>query len=142
MSNNITDNILSNFNTVEDLKQYATSQYTTIIAQTKKINELERKVESLTSKLQEAEKQVAVSSALSIDQGEGTSDTETVCVIQIAMLKGLAMNRELTLEEVKKLEIFAKTLQLLKGKAVDEKKKEQAPALSTEDLLKLVDSMG
>lgn len=141
MSDDITNKILDNFNNVDDLKEYASSQYKTIIMQSKKITELERKAESLESKLQEAEKKVAVSSAFSIDQPEGTSDTETTCVIQIAMLKGLAMNRELTLEETKKLEIFAKTLQMLKGKVVEEKKKEQPTKISTADLLKLVDGL-
>lgn len=142
MSNEITDKILSNFTDIEDLKQYASSQYTTIITQSKKITELERKVESLDSKLQAAEKQAAVSSVLSIDQPEGQSDTEVVCVVQIAMLKGLAMNRELTLEETKKLEVFAKTLQMLKGKPVTEdKKKDGGAKLTTEQLLALASSL-
>jgi uncharacterized coiled-coil DUF342 family protein len=141
MSDQITNNILDNFSSIDDVKEYASSQYKTIITQSKKITELERKVESLTVKLQEAEKQVAVSNALTLDQPEGTSDTETTCIVQIAMLKGLAMNRELTLEETKKLEIFAKTLQLIKGKNHEEKKKEQPTALSTADLLRLVDSI-
>lgn len=143
MSDNITNKILDNFDTVEDLRQYASSQYTTIIAQSKKITELERKVESLDSKLIEAERKVAVTSSLSIEQPEGQSDTEVVCVVQIAMLKGLAMNRELTLEESKKLDIFCKILQLLKGKPVKEedKKKESMSKLSTEQLLALANGL-
>jgi hypothetical protein len=142
MSDEITNRILNNFNNVDDLKEYASSQYKTIITQSKKITELERKVESLESKLQESEKKVAVNSALSLDQPEGSSDVETTCMIQIAMLKGLAMNRELTLEETKKLEIFAKTILAVRGKqASEEKKKESAPKLTTEQLLAMANSL-
>jgi len=143
MSDDITNKILDSFGSVDDIKEYASSQYKTIIAQSKKITELERKTEILETKLADAEKRVAVSSALSIDQPEGISDTETTCVIQIAMLKGLAMNRELTLEETKKLEIFAKTLQMLKGKIPTEsdKKKESGSRLTTEQLMALAGSL-
>lgn len=143
MSNAITDKIIGSFENVDDLKEYCTSQYTTIIAQSKKIHELEKKLETLEQKLVDSERKVNVASALSIEQVEGTSDTETVCVIQIAMLKGLAMNRELVLEEVKKLEIFAKTLMLIRGKPVaeDTKKKESGSRLTTEQLLALASSL-
>lgn len=143
MSDDITNKILDSFDSVDDIKEYASSQYKVIITQSRKISELERAVETLNTKLADAEKRVAVSSVLSIDQPEGTSDTETTCVIQIAMLKGLAMNRELTLEEVKKLEIFAKTLQMLKGKIPTEsdKKKESGSRLTTEQLMALAGSL-
>lgn len=142
MSDEITNRILNNFTNVDDLKEYASSQYRTIITQSKKITELERKVESLESKLQESEKKAAVNSVLSLDQPEGSSDVETTCMIQIAMLKGLAMNRELTLEETKKLEIFAKTILAVRGKPVaEEKKKDSAPRLTTEQLLAMANSL-
>jgi len=84
-----------------------------------------------------------VSSSLSIEQPEGQSDTETVCVIQIAMLKGLAMNKELTLEETKKLEVFAKTLQMIRGKPTSDsdKKRDVGTKLTTEQLLALASSL-
>ena len=142
MSKDITNKILDNFDTVDDLKQYASSQYSTIITQSKKIHELESKLEKLEERLLESERKEAVSSALNVEQPEGQSDTETACIIQIAMLKGLAMNRELTLEEVKKLEIFAKTLQMMRGKInTEDKKKEQPSKISTADLLRLVDGL-
>lgn len=143
MSDDITNKILANFESVEDIKEYASSQYKTIIAQSKKITELERKTEVLEVKLAEAEKKIAVSSSLSIEQPEGQSDTETVCVVQIAMLKGLAMNKELTLEETKKLEVFAKTLQMIRGKPTGEsdKKKDSGTKLTTEQLLALAGSL-
>lgn len=142
MSDDITNKILDSFSDVEDLKEYASSQYKTIITQSKKITELERKSEILETKLADAEKRVSVSNALSVDQPEGQSDTETACVVQIAMLKGLAMNRELTLEEVKKLEIFAKTLQMMKGKIVaEDKNKSGGSRLTTEQLMALAGSL-
>lgn len=142
MSDNITNKILDSFENIEDLKEYSSSQYKTIISQSKKITELERKVEGLESKLFESEKKAIVNSALAIDP-EGASDTETACLIQIAMIKGLAMNRELTLEETKKLEIFAKTLLLIRGKevSVEEKRKEQGSKLTLEQLMQLSNSL-
>jgi hypothetical protein len=143
MSKEITDKILSTFESLEDMKEYASSQYLTIITQSKKITELERKTEVLETKLADAEKRAAVSSSLSIEQPEGQSDTETVCVIQIAMLKGLAMNKELTLEETKKLEVFAKTLQMIRGKPTSDsdKKRDVGTKLTTEQLLALASSL-
>jgi uncharacterized coiled-coil DUF342 family protein len=140
-SDEITNKILSSFEDITDLKEYANSQYKTIITQSKKITELERKVDQLTSSLDNAEKRVAVANTLAPNQEEN-SDTETTCLVQLAMLKGLAMNRELTLEEVKKLEILAKTLMLIKGKpSKEEKEKDNGKRISTEELLKLVGSL-
>lgn len=142
MSEIITNKILDSFSNTEDLKEYASSQYKTIITQSRKINDLEKKVESLEHKLAEAEKKAAVSSALSIQQDEGSSDTETICVIQVAMLKGLAMNRELTLEECKKLEAYTKVMLSLKGKStIEDKQKDVGSKLTTEQLMALAASL-
>lgn len=132
MSNEL--KILDTITNIEDLKEYANTQYKTIVVQTKKIHELEKSIEVLENKLKETENKSVTTSTLAIDAEEQT-DTETTCVVQIAMIKGLAMNRELTLEEVKKLEILAKTLMLIKGKNTEEKKKDNSANMSTEQLL-------
>lgn len=134
------NNTINNINTIEELKDYANSQYTVIVTQTKKISDLNTKLEDLEKKLKDVEKQELVTNTLSIDQ-EKNSDVETTCVVQIAMLKGLAMSRELTLEETKKLEIFAKTLQLMKGKNVEDKNRDKGAKLTTEQLLSLASNL-
>jgi hypothetical protein len=50
------------------------------------------------------------------------------------------MNRELTLEECKKTEIYVKTLQTIRGKVVEkEKNTEVSKRLTTAELMELVD---
>lgn len=121
-------------------KDYIEAQTKTILAQSKKISELERKLEDAELKLMKAEKQETVNNVLSLDTEGKNSDAETTCLVQLALIRGLAVNRELTLEEVKKLEILTKTLCLIRGKTSDEKKKDESTKkLSTADLLKLVD---
>ena len=69
-----------------------------------------------------------------------TSDEETICVVQLAILKSLAMNRELTLEECKKTEIFCKVLKDIRNK-VTKKDEPTASNLSDADLLKAMNEM-
>lgn len=139
MSNKVTDKILDNFNSIEELKDYASAQFSTILAQSKKITDLERKLEEAELRLAKAEQQNSIQSALNPSQEQG-SDAETTCLVQLAIIKGNSMTRELTLEETKKLEILTKTLILARGKTVEDPKKQkikEVEAMSTEDLLKL-----
>lgn len=143
MSNAIVDKIIGGFDNTEDLKEYCSSQYTTIITQSKKIHEQDKRIETLEAKLVASEQKANIASALSVDQVEGNTDAETICIVQLAILKGVAMSRELVLEECKKAEIFTKILMLLKGKTVSDetKKKETSRKLTTEELLSLASSL-
>jgi hypothetical protein len=125
----------------DELKKHSESQYMIITEQTKKIFELESKTDHLSSRLAESETKLLASSSLNIDQEEN-SDAETVCVVQIAMLKSLAMNRELTLEETKKVEILVKTLYLIKGRTSNKDTKQFGANLTTEQLLSLASNIG
>jgi hypothetical protein len=139
--NDVTKKIVDSIKDFDDLKEYSNAQYATIVAQSKKITELERKLEACEAKLIKAEQSNIVASSLNPDQENKGSDAETICLIQLALLCGAAKNGELTLEETKKVEIYAKTLQLLRGKPVEDKKKQNTgKALSNEDLLKLMNS--
>lgn len=137
--NKITNKILDNFDTVEELKDYASAQFSTILEQSKKISRLEKELESIQEKLIKAEQSININSALSPNQDKG-SDAETTCLVQLAIIKANSMSRELTLEETKKLEILTKTLILARGKTVDQDKAnkvKQVEAMSTEELLKM-----
>jgi len=125
----------------EDLKQYADAQYKTILAQSKKIGELETANEELMKRLGEMSNQNATLKASeSLSAGQfSTDDVETTCVLQLARIKELALHRELTLEESKKFETFSKVLRDHRGKP-DPKNKESIETMSSEDLLKLMDS--
>lgn len=140
--NDVTNKIVDSIKDFEDLKEYSNAQYSTIVAQSKKITELERKVESLESKLAKSEQQNTVASVLNPVQGDNGSDAETICLIQLALLLGSAKNGELTLEETKKVEIYSKTLQMIKGKDIGDKKKaDSGKALTNEELMMLMNSM-
>ena len=133
---------LDTFNDIQDLKEYSNAQYKTIVAQSKKISELERKLETSETKLAKSEQTNTISDSLNKDQSQGTNgDGETICLIQLALLRAAAMVGELTLEETKKVEIYVKTLQLIKGKNPEEKKaKDTGRKLTNEELIALMSS--
>lgn len=139
----VTQKIVDTFTEIEDLREYSNSQYKVIVSQSKKISELERKLESTESKLAKSEQTNTVNGALVIDQTGGTnSDGETICMIQLALLRAAAMNGELTLEETKKVEIYVKTLQVIKGKGTEDKKpKDTGRALTNDELIALMSTV-
>jgi len=139
--NAVTGKIIDSIKDFDDLKEYSNAQYATIVAQSKKITELERKLESLEGKLIKSEQANTVNSVLSPSQEGKGSDAETICLIQLALLLGAAKNGELTLEETKKVEIYSKTLQMLKGKDIDKKPADTGKALTNEELMMLMNSM-
>jgi hypothetical protein len=123
---------------LDELKNYSKAQHLTITAQCKKINELERKIEAADTKILRLEQTETTSSVLSKEGQE--SDGERICLVQLAILSGMSMNRELTLEECKKTEIYVKTLQTIRGKVVEkEKNTEVSKRLTTAELMELVD---
>jgi hypothetical protein len=139
----VTQKIVDTFTEIEDLREYSNSQYKVIVSQSKKISELERKLESTESKLAKSEQKGTITNALSADQtGGSNSDGETICLIQLALLRASAMNAELTLEETKKVEIYVKTLQVIKGKGTEDKKpKDTGRALTNDELIALMSTV-
>lgn len=63
---------------------------------------------------------------------------EKICTTQIKYLAELSENRELTLDEVKKLEILVKTLFMIRGKTIDIPKKKSSDSLKNEDLMRII----
>lgn len=121
----------------EDLKSFATAQYNTMIIQAKKIQKLDEQLAA--AQLQLDKKTNEVTAYSSLDKNNDNNDAETTCLVQLAVLKGKAMLCELTLEETKKVEIYAKTLNLIRTKKTDEDTENQAVKKSdTRDLLLLV----
>jgi regulator of replication initiation timing len=131
-------------NTDVDQKAYIKAQSSTIISQTKEINSLKRELEKLAKEnerlLFENTRLVAVNPEES--SKFQSSDEETICVVQLAILKNYAMSRELTMEECKKTEIYVKTLKEIRGKKIMADDGEKVEALSNEELLKLMESVG
>jgi hypothetical protein len=145
MKNDSIDKLAEEYaSTDNDQQAYNKALSSTIISQTKEINNLKRETEKLAKENERLLMENAQLKALAPqEQGQfATSDEETICVVQLAILKNTALTRELTLEETKKTEIYVKTLKEIRGKkvmAVDEE--EKVEKLSNEDLLKLMESV-
>ena len=131
-------------NTDSDLIALSKAQSKTIVSQSKEITELKKQKEQLEEEVKRLHTEVVTLKATGAAGGTqqfSTSSSETICVVQLAMLEQLSMNRELTLEESKKVELFSKVLRDERGKAA--KSEEDTPAkLSNEDLLKAMQSLG
>lgn len=104
-----------------DLKEYMelkatnVAQYKTIVELSKKIQEKEKEINHLKSMLESTvpifEKTENISSPLQLSG----DDEETICRTQIRLLREIALKDELTLEQTKKFEIYAKTLMNIKN---------------------------
>lgn len=131
-------------NTDSDLIALSKAQSKTIVSQSKEITELKKQKEQLEEEVKRLATEnitLKAQSSAGGNQQFSTSSSETICVVQLAMLEQLSMNRELTLEESKKVELFSKVLRDERGKSL--KTEEDTPAkLSNEDLLKAMQSLG
>lgn len=127
-----------------DLIALSKAQSKTIVAQSKEITQLKKQKEQLEEEVKRLHTEVITLKATGGAAGGqqfNTTSSETICVVQLAMLEQLSMNRELTLEESKKVELFSKVLRDERGKAA--KQEEDTPAkLSNEELLKAMEAMG
>ncbi len=120
------------FDDQEDLKVFAEAQTKTIINLNKKINELNDEIKHLKSVLSKS------TPIISTNLIEESDDEETIARMQLRLLKNVSLERELTYEETKKVDIYAKLLLTLMGR--NKNKVSPGKDLSTEDLLKLVES--
>lgn len=136
MKNSI-DKMAEQFTSVEELQAYCDSQYKTILSLNKRISDQEAEL----NKLREEKVKAAVSQTIEAagnDQFKVT-DEETICVVQLALLKAHSMERELITDEVKRVEVLVKTLLAIRGR--DTKKAEKDTSnMSTEELLKHFDN--
>lgn len=124
-----------------DLIALSKAQSKTIVAQSKEITQLTKMKEKLEEEVKRLSTEVITIKATSGGgQQFATSSSETICVVQLAMLEQLALQRELTVDESKKVELFSKVLRDEKNKAA---KTEEAPVrISDADLIKAMQSMG
>jgi hypothetical protein len=124
----------------EDAKAYQKAQASVVVNLTRQNNELRKKLEEMSSQLEtltiENTKLKALGNGTEIQPG---NDAETICLVQLALLNNYSMQRELTLEETKKAEIFTKSLLLLRGK---QEKRDEAPKISDAELMAALKDMG
>lgn len=141
MSNDTVDKMAEVYASDEDdSKAYQKAQASVVVNLTRQNNELRKKLEELASQIEkltiENTRMKALGDGTSIEPG---NDAETICLVQLALLNNYSMQRELTLEECKKAEIYTKTLLSLRGK---QDKKDEAPKISDEELMAALKEMG
>lgn len=139
MSNKSIDKMAEQFTSLEELQAYCDSQYKTLLTLNQKINSQNEEIVKLQALNSSLKKDLAISNAGPKPEGQfTTTDEETICVIQIAMLKIVSMERELIMDETKRLEIFVKTLLAIRGREV-KPTKNTTDGMSTAELLKQYD---
>jgi hypothetical protein len=132
------DKMLEQFKDAASLQKYAEAQYKTILSLSRKVKVLEEEnvelkdlLEKSTPLLQE-EKQNFIAY-----QVEASSDEEMIAKVQLARMKEISMDRELTLEEAKRVEIFTK---ILLSKGSSSSISIQTQKMNNDDLLKMLDN--
>lgn len=142
--NNSIDRLADQYtDTDSDAKAYQKAQASTIVAQTRQINEIRKKLEEISRQCEILTIENTKLKALAPASGlEATiPDEESICLVQLALINNMSMQRELTLEETKKTEIYSKVLQSIRGKKPEEKE-QSIGNLSNEDLLAAMKAMG
>lgn len=126
----------------DDAKAYQKAQASVVVNLTRQNNDLRKKIEEMSGQLEqmtiENTRLKALGNGTEIEKGK---DAEMICEVQLALLNNYSMQRELTLEETKKAEIFTKTLVLLRSKQ-DSKQVNTIGALSNEELMEAMKSLG
>jgi hypothetical protein len=118
----------------KDTKMFVEAQMSTIIELNKKVMKLEMEKKSLEYKMSEM---VIATPQINPNLFDIT-DEETICLTQIALLRGLAMQRELNTEESKRFEVYHKVMNNLRGKKAEEKP--DFASVDTDNLLKMIES--
>ena len=132
------DKMLEQATDFASLKKYAEAQYKTILSLSKKVKVLEEEnielkdlLEKSTPVLNEEKKEFIAY------QVEAASDEEMIAKVQLARMKEISMDRELTLEEAKRVEIFTK---ILSAKGSSSSITVQTQKMDSDDLLKMLDN--
>lgn len=102
------------FKEYAELKAFSEAQNKTIIDLTKKINQKDEEIVHLKAILEKSTPIIA--SDKTPAQTLLTDDEESICRMQLRKLRDISMSRELTLEETKKVDIYAKLLLNFKEK--------------------------
>ncbi len=132
------DKMLEQIKDFASLQKYAEAQYKTILSLSRKVKVLEEEnvelkdlLEKSTPVLNEEKKNFIAY------QVEASSDEEMIAKVQLARMKEISMDRELTLEEAKRVEIFTK---ILNTKGSSSSISVQTQKMDNNDLLKMLDN--
>jgi hypothetical protein len=130
------DSMVKQFKDFGELKEYSNAQFNTIIELNKQINKLKEENEHLQRLLETGvQKQSGADLTPFI-----ISPEEEICLTQLRILNDISKRSSLTLEECRKVEIYAKILSSLRGQTKDVKGEHKN--VDTKELLKLAESIG
>lgn len=136
------DSLISQMKSEEELKAFINSQF-------KQITQLTKQIKDLETKLLESKEKVKQNNNLSVinqtqvptqqqDFSIPSEDSKVIAQVQLKMIKELSFERELTLEETKKVQIFNEILKVKEDKPVT--LKANAKVLKENDLLSLIEN--
>lgn len=106
------DKMIQTFKTLEDLQAFAKAQQKTLIDLTKKLKTSEEEIKHLKKLLEGAVP--VINSPAKIDFS--TNDEESIAREQLYLLKKISADRELNMEETRRVEIYSKILIAIKDK--------------------------
>jgi acetolactate synthase small subunit len=106
------DKMLQQFGTIEELQAFCRAQQKTLIDMTKKLKASDDEIKHLKKLLEGAVPVINAPAKIDLS----SNDEEAIAREQLYLLKKLSSERELTLEETKRYEIFSKMLTTLKDK--------------------------
>ena len=104
------EKMLEEFKSVAELQTFAEAQYKTIQDLTKKNKDLKDEIKNLKKQLENGVGVPVTNESSSITVLSTGTDEEIIAKVQLAKLKEISYERELTLEETKRTEIFSKIL--------------------------------
>ena len=132
------DKMLERFKDMSSLQKYAEAQYKTILSLSRRVKVLEEENVELKDILEKSTPLVNEDKKNFVAyQVEASSDEEMIAKVQLARMKEISMDRELTLEEAKRVEIFTK---ILANKGSNSSIAIQTQKMNSDDLLKMLDN--
>lgn len=127
-------NMSEDLQSVAELQAFASAQQRTILELNKKVNALEQENVKLKKTIASTEMEAKKSEDKTINAN--ISDEQAICEMQLNILRDRSIEGELTLEESKKVELFAKLLLQLRNP--EKKEESKIKSMNSDDLLKFV----
>ena len=122
-----------------ELRVFSEAQQKTILKLSKKNKELEEEVSHLKKLLESQTPLIQTDQSVGVPAEKFlTSDQEAICRMELNKLKQNSFDRELTLEEAKRVDIYSKILNVLENspKTI----KVETKSIPSQDLMSLVQS--
>lgn len=132
------EKMLDEVKDLAELRVFSEAQQKTIIKLSKKNKELEEEVVHLKKLLENQTPLIETQSQPIVGEKFLTSDQESICRMELNKLKQVSFERELTLEEAKRVDIYSKILNVLENspKTI----KVETKSIPSQDLMSLVQS--